>query len=54
MAKLTKSPKFNFLLGQMGIFTNYDVIYHIPKRYDDFSLTREKNLDITFIHQIAQ
>ena len=45
MAKLTKSPKFNFLLGQMGIFTNYDVIYHIPKRYDDFSLTREKNLE---------
>ena len=45
MAKLTKSPKFNFLLGQMGIFTNYDVIYHIPKRYDDFSLTRERELE---------
>ena len=45
MAKLTKSPRYNFLLGQMGIFTNYAVVYHIPKRYDDFSLTREKELE---------
>ena len=28
----------------MGIFDYYDVLYHLPKRYDDFSLTHERNL----------
>ena len=28
----------------MGIFDSYDVINHLPKRYDDFSLTHERNL----------
>lgn len=42
--KLTKSPKLNYLLGNMGIFSYYDVVNHIPKRYEDFSLTREKDL----------
>ena len=44
MDKLTKSPRLNYLLGQMGIFTPYDVIYHLPRRYEDFSYTQERNL----------
>lgn len=28
----------------MGIFSYYDVINHLPKRYDDYSLTEERNL----------
>ena len=45
MAGLTKSKKNNYLLGTMGIFSQYDVINHIPRRYDDFSLTKEKDLE---------
>ena len=44
MDKLTKSPRLNYLLGEMGIFTHYDVINHLPRRYDDFSYTVEKEL----------
>ena len=44
MDKLTKSPRLNYLLGQMGIFTTYDVINHLPRRYEDFSYTEEKDL----------
>ena len=44
MEKLTKSPRLNYLLGEMGIFTHYDVINHLPRRYDDFSYTQEKEL----------
>ena len=42
--KLTKSPRLNYLLGEMGIFTPYDVINHLPRRYDDYSYTLEKDL----------
>ena len=42
--KLTKSPRLNKLLYQMGIFTNYDVINHLPRRYEDLSYTEERNL----------
>ena len=42
--KLTKSPRLNYLLGEMGIFTAYDVINHLPRRYDDYSYTDEKEL----------
>ena len=42
MDKLTKSPRLNYLLGGMGIFSQYDVINHLPHRYDDFSYTDEK------------
>ena len=42
--KLTKSPRLNYLLGEMGIFTNYDVINHLPRRYDDYSYSVEKDL----------
>ena len=44
MEKLTKSPRLNYLLGEMGIFTHYDVINHLPRRYDDFTYTVEKEL----------
>lgn len=42
--KLTSSKRMNYLLGKMGIFSSYDVLYHLPKRYDDFSLTHERHL----------
>ena len=44
MEKLTKSPRLNYLLGQMGIFTPYDVVNHLPRRYEDFNYTVEKEL----------
>ena len=44
MPKLTKSPRLNYLLGEMGIFTYYDVINHLPRRYDDFSYSIEKDI----------
>ena len=43
--KLTKSPRLNKLLYQMGIFNNYDVVNHLPKRYEDFNYTVERNLE---------
>ena len=42
--KLTKSPRLNALLYKMRIFNYYDVINHLPKRYEDYSLTHERNL----------
>ena len=42
--KLSKSPRLNYLLHKMGIFDYYDVINHLPKRYEDYSLTHERNL----------
>ena len=43
--KLTKSPRLNKLLYQMGIFNYYDVINHLPRRYENFNYTREKGLE---------
>lgn len=45
MAKLTKSPRLNSLLYQMGIYNEYDVIKHLPRRYDNFSLTSDSQLE---------
>ena len=42
--KLTKSPRLNFMLGSMGIFNAFDVVNHLPRRYDDYNLTNETNL----------
>lgn len=42
--KLSSSKRINYLLGTMGIFSYYDVLKHLPKRYDDFSLTHERHL----------
>ena len=44
MDELSKSKRLNFLLHKMGIFDYYDVVNHLPKRYEDFSLTHERNL----------
>ena len=41
---LTGSKKLNFLLGEMGIFSYFDVINHYPRKYDDFTLTDPKRL----------
>ncbi|MCR5505776.1 MAG: hypothetical protein K6F07_02145, partial [Bacilli bacterium] len=45
MEKLTKSPRLNYLLGSMDIFTPYQVIEHLPRRYDDLSYTKERGLE---------
>lgn len=45
MEKLTKSPRLNYLLGQMGIFTPQQVVDHLPRRYEDFSYTAERGLE---------
>ena len=42
--KLTKSPRLNKLLYQMGIFNYYDVIEHLPRRYEDYHYTHDRNL----------
>ena len=39
---LTGSKKLNFLLGEMGIFSSFDVISHYPRKYDDFTLSDPK------------
>lgn len=44
MEKLTKSPRLNKMLYQMEIYSFYDVINHLPRRYDDYTLTEETNL----------
>ena len=45
MEKLAKSKRLNYLLGQMDIFTPYDVVNHLPKRYENLNYTEERNLD---------
>ena len=45
MERLTKSPRLNYLLGQMGIFTPAQVINHLPRRYDNFAYTQERQLE---------
>ena len=42
--KLTNSPRLNKLLYQMGIFNYYDVINHLPRRYESLEYTPEKDL----------
>ncbi len=42
--KLTNSPRLNHLLYEMGVFNYYDVVNHLPRRYDDYSLTKERDL----------
>ncbi len=43
--KLTHSPRLNSLLYQMGIYSFYDVLDHLPRRYDDYSLTAERGIE---------
>lgn len=42
--KLTKSPRLNHLLYEMGIRNPYEVINYLPRRYEDLSYTIERNL----------
>ena len=42
---LSKSPRLNVMLYNMGIFSPYDVINHLPYKYDNYSLTEESNLE---------
>ena len=44
MDELSKSKRINYLLHKMGIFSYSEVVNHLPRRYDDFSLTHERNL----------
>ena len=44
MDKLTRSPRLNALLRKMDIYSFYDVINHLPRRYDDYNPTEETNL----------
>ena len=45
MEKLTKSKRLNYLLGQMDIFTPFDVVNHLPRRYENLNYTEERNLE---------
>ena len=45
MDKLTKSPRLNYLLGGMEIFSYYDVINHLPRRYENLAYTHERKLE---------
>ena len=42
---LTKSTRLNSFLRKMGIFSNYDVVNHLPKKYDNFALSADINLE---------
>lgn len=42
--KLTKSDRINKALNQVGIHSFKDVIFHLPRRYDDLHPTHENNL----------
>lgn len=42
--KLSKSPKLSSLLEKMDIHDFYDVVNHLPRRYENFNLTAETNL----------
>lgn len=42
--KLTKSPRLNKLLYQLGIFNYYDVVNHLPRRYEDYHYTHDRDL----------
>ena len=44
MDKLTKSPRLNYLLRQMDIWSFYDVINHLPRRYENFNLTNPNDI----------
>lgn len=45
MKPLTKSPRIAEGLAQLNIKTFFDVLYHLPRRYDNFTPTRETELD---------
>ena len=44
MDKLSTSPRINALLHNMGIFSYYQVLDHIPRRYEFINYTLEKDI----------
>ena len=44
MEKLTKSPRLNKLLYQMEIYNFYDVVNHLPRKYEDLHPSDESKL----------
>ena len=45
MEKLTKSPRLNTFLYKMNIFSFYDVVNFLPRKYESYLPTNEKNLE---------
>ena len=43
--KFSSSGKINKALYDMGIFKYEDALFHLPRKYENLSLTRETNLD---------
>ena len=43
--KLTSSPKLNSMLFDMGIATPYQVVCHLPRKYDSFLYTSSEELE---------
>ena len=43
--KFSSSGKINKALYDMGIFRYEDALFHLPRKYENLSLTRETNLD---------
>lgn len=44
MIKFSKSERINKALYDMGIRSYKDIIFHLPRKYEDLSLTHENNL----------
>ncbi len=42
--KFSKSPRINQALYEMGLYTYEDIIFHLPRKYDNLEPTRELNL----------
>jgi len=42
--KFSKSPRINKALYDMGLFTYEDIIFHLPRKYDNLEPTREYGL----------
>jgi len=45
MRPLSKSPRINEGLTRLGVSNYFDVLYHLPRTYDNFAPTRENDLD---------
>lgn len=44
MIKFSKSDRINKALYDMGLMSYKDIIFHLPRRYEDMSITHENNL----------
>lgn len=43
--KLTKSSRLNAMLFDMGIHNQFDVVFHLPKRYENLTPTTQEKYD---------